>query len=119
MNASDEYILLETVIKEMQETKARDITILDLKKIETAICKYFVICSGNSNTHVSSISNNVKKYIAKSIKEKPWSTEGKETSEWILLDYTDIVIHVFQEETRNYYKIEDLWGDAKMRKIKN
>ena len=112
-------ILLETIIEGIQEVKGKDITILDLKNIETAVCKYFVICSGTSNTHVSSVSENVRKFVSKEIQQKPWNTEGQSTSEWILLDYSDIVVHVFQEETRAFYTLEDLWGDAEIRNIEN
>ncbi|MAR39747.1 MAG: ribosome silencing factor [Flavobacteriales bacterium] len=112
-------ILLETIIEGMREVKGKDITILDLKNIETAVCKYFVICSGTSNTHVSSVSDNVRKFVAKEMQEKPWNTEGQSTSEWILLDYSDIVVHVFQEKTRAFYTLEDLWGDAEIRTFEN
>ena len=112
-------ILLETIIEGMQEVKGKDITILDLKNIETAVCKYFVICSGTSNTHVSSVSDNVRKFVSTKIQEKPWNTEGQSTSEWILLDYSDIVVHVFQQETRAFYTLEDLLGDAEIRNFEN
>ena len=112
-------ILLETIIEGIQELKGIDTAILDLKKIETAVCKYFVICSGTSNTHVSSIADSVKKIVSKEIQEKPWHIEGLNTSEWVLLDYSDIVVHVFQEQTREFYRLEDLWGDAKIRTIEN
>ena len=112
-------ILLETIIEGIQELKGKDAAILDLKKIETAVCKYFVICSGTSNTHVSSITDSVKKIVSKEIQEKPWHIEGLNTSEWVLLDYSDIVVHVFQEKTREFYRLEDLWGDAKIRTIEN
>ena len=112
-------ILLETIIEGIQELKGIDTAILDLKKIETAVCKYFVICSGTSNTHVSSITDSVKKIVSKEIQEKPWHIEGLNTSEWVLLDYSDIVVHVFQEQTREFYRLEDLWGDAKIRTIEN
>ena len=112
-------ILLETIIEGIQELKGIDTAILDLKKIETAVCKYFVICSGTSNTHVSSITDSVKKIVSKEIQEKPWHIEGLNTSEWVLIDYSDIVVHVFQEETREFYRLEDLWGDAEIRTIEN
>ena len=112
-------ILLETIIEGIQEVKGIDTAILDLKKIETAVCKYFVICSGTSNTHVSSIADSVKKIVSKEIQEKPWHIEGLNTSEWVLLDYSDIVVHVFQGQTREFYGLEDLWGDAEIRTIEN
>jgi len=112
-------ILLETIIEGIREVKGIDTSILDLKKIETAVCKYFVICSGTSNTHVSSIADSVKKNVSKEIQEKPWHIEGLNTSEWVLIDYSDIVVHVFQEQTREFYRLEDLWGDAEIRTIEN
>ena len=112
-------ILLETIIDGIREVKGIDTSILDLKKIETAVCKYFVICSGTSNTHVSSIADSVKKNVSKEIQEKPWHIEGLNTSEWVLIDYSDIVVHVFQEQTREFYRLEDLWGDAEIRTIEN
>ena len=112
-------ILLETIIEGILQVKGLDTSILNLKKIETAVCKYFIICSGTSNTHVSSIADSVKKNVSKEVQEKPWHIEGLNTSEWILMDYSDIVVHVFQQETRDFYRLEDLWGDAKIRKIEN
>ena len=112
-------ILLETIIEGIKKIKGIDTAILNLKKIETAVCKYFVICSGTSNTHVSSITDSVKKIVSKEIQEKPWHIEGLNTSEWVLLDYSDIVVHVFQEQTREFYRLEDLWGDAEIRTIEN
>jgi len=112
-------ILLETIIEGIKEVKGINTAILDLKKIETAICKYFVICSGTSNTHVSSIADSVKKNVSKAIQDKPWHIEGLNTSEWVLLDYSNIVVHVFQEETRDFFRLEDLWGDAAIRTIEN
>ena len=112
-------ILLETIIEGILEVKGIDTSILNLKKIETAVCKYFIICSGTSNTHVSSIADNIKKNVSKEIQEKPWHIEGLNTSEWVLIDYSDIVVHVFQEKTREFYRLEDLWGDAEIKTIEN
>lgn len=112
-------ILLETIIDGIQEVKGIDTEILDLQKIETAVCKYFVICSGTSNTHVSSIADSVRKIVSKEIQEKPWHTEGLNTSEWVLIDYSDIVVHIFQEQTREFFRLEDLWGDAEIKTIEN
>ncbi|MAO71282.1 MAG: ribosome silencing factor [Flavobacteriales bacterium] len=112
-------ILLDTIIEGVKDVKGKDISILDLRNIETAICKYFVICSGTSNIHVSSISDNVRKFVSKELNEKPWNTEGKNSAEWILMDYSDIVLHVFQQQTRDFYSLEDLWGDANIKIIDN
>jgi len=106
-------ILLENIINAIQDVKGNKIISLDLKKIDSAICKYFVICTGTSNTHVSAIEGSIKKSIAKDTGEKPWHVEGNITGEWVLMDYSDIVVHIFQEKIREFYNIEDFWGDAK------
>ena len=78
---------------------------------------YFIVCSGTSNTHVNAIVNSVKKKVSKALKEKPYNTEGNNNCEWVLLDYVNVVVHVFQKQIREYYNIEGLWGDAKTIKI--
>lgn len=117
--SNETEILLNNIITILKENKSINISILNLEKIDVSVCKYFVICSGNSSTHIASISTNLVKDISKLLKEKPWSQEGKETCEWILIDYADIVIHVFKKEIRDFYAIEDLWGDAEIKNIKN
>ena len=106
-------ILLENIINAIQDVKGNKIISLDLRKIDSAICKYFVICTGTSNTHVSAIESSIKKAIAKDTGEKPWHVEGSNTGEWVLMDYSDIVVHIFQKKIREFYNIEDFWGDAK------
>ena len=106
-------ILLENIIDTIREVKGKEIISLDLRKIESAICKYFVICTGTSNIHVSAIEGGVKKAISKNLGEKPLHIEGNNVGEWILMDYFDVIVHVFQEKTRTFYNIEDLWGDAR------
>lgn len=106
--------LLTSILKAIDEIKGDDIQILDLREIENTVCDYFVICTGNSNTHVNAISGIVQKQVSKETKEKPWHVEGESNSEWVLLDYVNIVLHVFQKHTREYYDIENLWGDAKI-----
>mgnify|MGYP001297703868 CR=1 FL=1 len=111
-------ILLKNIVTIIQDTKAKEIISLDLRKIESAICKYFIICTGTSNTHVSAIENKIRKTISQDLGEKPWSTEGNNVGEWVLMDYYDIIVHVFQEKTRKFYNIEDFWGDAKFKYYK-
>ena len=106
-------ILLENIINAIQDVKGNKIISLDLRKIDSAICKYFVICTGTSNTHVSAIEGSIKKSIAKDTGEKPWHVEGNNKGEWVLMDYSDIVVHIFQKKIREFYNIEDFWGDAK------
>ena len=106
-------ILLENIVNAIQDVKGKEIISLDLRKIDSAICKYFVICTGSSNTHVSAIEGSIKKSIAKDTGEKPWHVEGNNIGEWVLMDYSDIIVHIFQEKIREFYNIEDFWGDAR------
>ena len=96
-----------------------NIEILDLREIENTVCDYFIICTGTSNTHVNAISGIIQKQAGKICKEKPWHVEGEGNAEWILLDYVNVVVHVFQKHTREYYDIESLWGDAKITSIQS
>ena len=106
-------ILLENIVNAIQDVKGKEIISLDLRKIDSAICKYFVICTGSSNTHVSAIEDSIKKSIAKDRGEKPWHVEGNNKGEWVLMDYSDIVVHIFQKKIREFYNIEGFWGDAR------
>ena len=112
-------ILANVIIKGMQENKAKEIVSLNLKEIETAVCDYFIICHGTSNTHVSAIADSVIDETIKSLKDKPFNREGIENGEWILLDYGNVVVHIFQREIRDFYNIEKLWGDADIDHIKD
>ncbi len=104
--------LTELVVKGMQEKKAVDIVILNLKHIKNAVADYFIICSGNSDTQVDAITDSIEEEIHKSSQQDPWHKEGKEHKEWILLDYVDVVAHVFKKDRRAFYALEELWGDA-------
>jgi len=117
LDAAD--ILANVIIEGMQENKAKEIVSLNLKEIETAVCDYFIICHGTSNTHVSAIADSVIDETIKSLKDKPFNREGIENGEWILLDYGNVVVHIFQREIRNFYNIEKLWGDADIDHIKD
>jgi ribosome-associated protein len=109
--------LLDSIVDGMQERKAKNITILDLHKIENRIADYFVICDADSGTHVNAIADSVEEVVLKQTGEKPYHSEGQQNSEWILMDYINIVVHVFLRETREYYNVEGLWGDAEIRTI--
>jgi ribosome-associated protein len=111
--------LLANIIKGIEEVKGNDIDILDLRAIDNTVCDYFVICNGTSNTQVNSIVSSVQKIVSKELKDKPWHVEGAENGEWVLMDYVNIVVHVFQKHIREYYNIESLWGDAKITTIQN
>ena len=112
-------VLLANILKGIEEVKGNDIEILDLRSIQTAVCDYFIICNGTSNTQVNAIVNSIQKIVSKELKDKPWHVEGTDNAEWVLMDYVSIVVHVFQKEIREYYNIEGLWGDAKITKIAN
>ncbi|WP_233900037.1 ribosome silencing factor [Tenacibaculum piscium] len=109
--------LIAVIIKGIEEVKGEHIQLLDLREIENTVCDYFIICSGNSNTQVSAISGSVQKTVSKELKDKPWHIEGQTNSEWVLMDYVHVVVHVFQKQIRDYYDIESLWGDAKITEI--
>jgi ribosome-associated protein len=110
-------VLLANIIKGIEEVKGNDIDILDLREIDTAVCDYFIICNGNSNTQVNAIVNSIQKIVSKELKDKPWHVEGTDNGEWVLMDYVNIVVHVFQKQIREFYNIEGLWGDAKITTI--
>ena len=100
-------ILANIIIEGMQEVKAKEIVSLDLRNIEISVCDFFIVCHGTSNTHASAIADSVIEETLKSIKEKPWHKEGLTNGDWILLDYGNVVAHIFQKETRNFYNIEN------------
>ena len=104
--------LIAQIILGIEEVKGLEVKLLDLRKIENTVCDYFIVCSGTSNTHVSAIVGSIQKIVSKAIHEKPFHTEGLDNSDWVLMDYVDVVVHVFQRETRAHYNIEELWGDA-------
>tara|TARA_B110000858_G_scaffold6_1_gene3 strand:+ start:105 stop:476 length:372 start_codon:yes stop_codon:yes gene_type:complete len=112
---SDE--LISKIITGVENVKGIDISLLDLRDIENTVCSYFIVCSGSSNTHVNAIVSSVQKTVSKELREKPFHTEGLKNSEWVLIDYVNIVVHVFQKPIREYYNIEELWGDAKTTQI--
>ena len=105
--------LITEIVRGIEEIKGQDIEILDLREIENTVCDYFVICNGTSNTQVNAIVSSIQKKVSKDIKDKPWHIEGMDNAEWVLMDYVNVVVHVFQKHIREYYDIESLWGDAK------
>ena len=114
---TDKQALIYQIIDAIQDTKGEDIQIFDLSSIENSVAETFIICTGNSNTQVSAIAGNVEKKVRNELKERPWHVEGTENSLWVLMDYVSVVVHVFQRHIREYYEIEELWGDAKITKI--
>ena len=104
--------LISVIIKGIDDVKGDDIQLLDLREIENTVCDYFIICSGSSNTQVNAITGSIQKLVSKELKDKPWHIEGQNNSELILMDYVNVVVHVFQKQIREFYDIESLWGDA-------
>ncbi len=111
--------LVEAIVEGMENLKASNITILDLTELENSVCDYFIISEGTSNTQVKAISNSIEEQVRKSLTEKPWHVEGKENAEWVLMDYVNTVVHIFQSETRRFFDLESLWGDAKITVLEN
>ena len=109
--------LITEIIKGIEGVKGEKISILDLRKIENTVCEYFIVCEGTSNTQINAISGSVQKTVSKAIQDKPWHIEGEASAERILLDYVNVVVHIFQKHIREYYDIESLWGDAKITDI--
>ena len=104
--------LAKLIVKGMQEKKAHDIVVLNLKEIKNAIADYFVVCSGTSDTQLSAISESIDEEVFKISRQSPWHKEGLTNKEWILLDYVDVVAHIFLHDKREYYALENLWGDV-------
>ncbi len=111
--------LLDAVVEGMQERKAKNIEILNLSEIENRVTDYFVICDADSNTHVNSIADSVEDTVMKLTNEKPYHSEGRQNGEWILIDYINIVVHIFLRDAREHYNIEGLWGDAQITRIED
>lgn len=109
--------LSQLVVKGMQEKKAIDIVVMDLRKVRNAVADFFVICSGNSDKQLDAIADSIDEEVNKGLKEDPWHTEGKSNKEWMLLDYTNVVAHIFKKDRRSFYALEKLWGDADITEI--
>lgn len=103
----------------MQEKKGRQIAVLDLRTIKNAIADFFIICSGNSDTQVDAITDSVEDMIIKHTGQRASHKEGRLNREWILLDYTDVIVHIFRKDKREFYKLEELWGDGQINYIED
>ena len=111
---ANEKVLLKTITEAIQEKKGQQIVIVDLSDIENAICKYFVICQGNTNIQVDAICREVNDYTREHTKQKPIQINGAENCVWVAMDYGDVIVHIFQPEPRAFYDLEHLWADAKL-----
>lgn len=109
-------LIADQAVHGMQEKKARDVIKIDLRKLGSAVADFFVLCHGDSDRQVAAIADSVLDEVRKELDEYPFSKEGYREAEWILIDYVNVVIHVFQREKREFYGIEDLWGDGDITK---
>ena len=114
---NDTKVLIEKIKEGIQEKKGKNIIIADLTNIEDTICKYFVICQGNSPSQVGAIVDSIKEFTRKGADSKPFAVDGLQNAEWVAMDYADVLVHVFLPETRAFYNLEHLWADAKLIQI--
>ncbi|MCC5929286.1 MAG: ribosome silencing factor [Cyclobacteriaceae bacterium] len=104
--------LSNIVVKGIQEKKGSDIVMLNLQKVGSSVADYFIICTGNSEAQIDAIRESIEKEVHKETRQHPWHIEGLQNKQWVLLDYVDVVVHIFQKDIRTYFSLEDLWGDA-------
>lgn len=110
-------LLINNILEGILETKGKEIVLLNLEKVENAFCENFVICHAESNTQVSAIADSIEKKVKENLDVRVHHREGAANSIWVLLDFNGVIVHIFQKEYRDYYKLEDLWGDALITKI--
>lgn len=104
--------LIEEIVLAIEDKKGKDIVSLDLSGFDGAICSHFVVCHADSTTQVAGIAAGVEQRVLEKLGEKPWRIEGEQNALWIAIDYTDVMVHIFQRELREYYRLEELWADA-------
>jgi len=109
--------LADAVVDGILEIKGKNITVMNLQSIHNRVCDYFIICQADSNTQVNAIAESIQEVVRKTTGDKPYRSEGFENSEWILIDYVTVVVHVFQSEVRDFYNLESLWADAEIKEI--
>jgi len=104
--------IYKTIIKAIQDKKGENIVSLDLRKIPEAVADFFIICEATSTTQVRAIGENIEYEVKNRCEESPYKHEGFQQSQWVLIDYVNIVVHIMQPETRKFYKLEEMWSDA-------
>ena len=112
-------LLQNFVVEGLQDVNGENITILDLREIDNAVTDFFIISEGSSNTQVNALSESVHKSVRENLGDKHWHVEGKDNAEWVLMDYVNVVVHIFQKGTREFYDLESLWGDAQSKTLEN
>lgn len=119
VNSEESKKLIDAIIEGIQRKKGLDIIIADLTKVENTECDHFIICHGTSNTQVGALASSVEETVKELLDEQAWQTDGYRNAQWILLDYANIMVHVFQKEYRDFYDIEGLWADANFTNIES
>ncbi|MBL7110744.1 MAG: ribosome silencing factor [Bacteroidales bacterium] len=114
---SDPEQLREIIIESIQEKKGKQIVIIDLTEINNSVCDFFIISHGESGTQAKAIAQNIEVKVKQTVNEKVYHREGYENAQWILLDYSTVVVHIFQKELRDHYKLEALWADGAISQI--
>lgn len=109
--------LVNAIIEGIQEKKGKQIVVADLTEIDDTICKYFIICQGNSPSHIQAIVESIAETARLNGKAKPVAVDGLRNAEWVAMDYFDVIVHVFLPETREFYDLEHLWADAQLTEI--
>ncbi|RLD81841.1 MAG: ribosome silencing factor [Bacteroidetes bacterium] len=115
----DSKQLVDAIVSSMEDKKGLEIAYIDFSNVPNTIARYFVICHGTSNTQVATLADGVIDGVRETLGSKPWNKEGYENAEWILLDYADVVVHIFQENSRDFYNLEDLWADMEITQIES
>lgn len=109
--------LVNKVIEALEDNKAHQIIKIDLRQIENCFCSFFVICHGTSGTHIAGLTDAVEEKVKEDLGDSPFHSEGVNTSRWTVLDYGDVVVHIFDKELRDYYQLEEFWGDGILEEI--
>ena len=111
--------LVKRIVEGIQEKKGKDIVVADLTGTDNTVCKYFVICEGNTPTQVAAIADSVSDYVRIHAGSKPTAVEGMRNARWVVMDYSDVLVHIFVPEDRHFYNLENLWADAQLTEIPN
>ena len=116
MTEIKESRLIDTIVEAIADKKGKNIVSLDLQGFDGAICSHFVVCNADSTTQVAAIADGIEEKVRETLGEKPWRIEGQQTALWIAVDYVDVVVHIFTTELRDFYRLEELWADAPMKR---
>ena len=116
---NDTKVLIEKIKEGIQEKKGKKIVVADLTSIEDTICKYFIICQGNSPSQVLAIVDSIKEHVRKETGTKAYAIDGQRNAQWVAMDYSDVIVHIFLPEQRAFYNLENLWADSKVIQVPN